>query len=343
MRWLSRAFGGDARAPRDVGTALQSALLAALDADLDLTEVMLRRAAELDSGAVHVHLALARVFRARGEIGRAIRVHQNLLMRTDLDSAQHVLALTELAADFRRGGFLRRAIASYEEVLAGNRRHRVALRALVDLSAEVRDHTRALELCRRLARLERRDGSGEEAELYVAMAETARAEGRAEDARRAVKKALRRDRASVRAWIVLGSLERERGRNRAALAAWVRVPRLDRRSGPIVYPQLEATYAELDRAREYEVFLRELLADSADDAGARLALARTLAARGEVDDAVAELRHALDRDPDDLEARATLGRVLLAEHRDPEATVEYAVLLDVLDRRGTLRSREHQQ
>jgi lipopolysaccharide biosynthesis regulator YciM len=334
MGWLSRAFGGDARTPRDVDAALRAALLAVLDRDYDEAEKMLLAAVRLDSEAVEPYLALARLLRTRGEIGRAIRIHQNLLLRLDPSSKYGREALAGLAADFRQGGLLRRAIASYEELLSRNPKRVDALRMLLRLHAEVRDFARAIEVAKRLARIEGGDGARAEAELRVQMAETALAEGRSDDARRAVKQALRKDKQNVRAWIVLGNLEAERDRAKAALAAWARVPAIDRRSGPRVYPQLEATYAALGRPREFEGFLRELLEERPDDSGARLALVRTLAARGDADDAVAELRRILGREPDDVEARSTLGRLLLSEHRDADATKEYGELLQVLERRG---------
>jgi lipopolysaccharide biosynthesis regulator YciM len=334
MGWLSRVFRGDARAPRDVDAALRAALLAVLDRDYGEAEKMLLAAVRLDSEAVEPYLALARLLRMRGEIGRAIRIHQNLLLRLDPSSKYGCEALAGLAADFRQGGFLRRAIASYEELLSRDPKHVEALRMLLRLQAEVRNFARAIQVAKRLARLEGGDGARAEAELRVQMAETAGAEGRSDDARRAVKQALRKDRQNVRAWIALGDLEAERDRAKAALAAWGRVPAIDRRSGPRVYPQLEATYAALGRPREFEGLLRELLEERPEDSGARLALARSLAARGDTDDAVAELRRILGREPNDVEARSTLGRLLLSEHRDPDATKEYGELLDVLERRG---------
>jgi lipopolysaccharide biosynthesis regulator YciM len=334
MGWLSRVFRGDARAPRDVDAALRAALLAVLDRDYDEAEKMLLAAVRLDSEAVEPYLALARLLRTRGEIGRAIRIHQNLLLRLDPSSKYGCEALAGLAADFRQGGLLRRAIASYEELLSRDPKHVEALRMLLRLHAEVRDFARAIQVAKRLARIEGGDGARAEAALRVQMAETALAEGRSDDARRAVKQALRKDKKNVRAWIVLGDLEAERDRAKAALAAWARVPAIDRRSGPKVYPQLEATYAALERPREYEAFLRELLEERPDDSGSRLALARTLAARGDADDAVAELRRILGSEPDDVEARSTLGRLLLSEHRDPDATKEYGELLQLLERRG---------
>jgi lipopolysaccharide biosynthesis regulator YciM len=267
-------------------------------------------------------------------VGRAIRIHQNLLLQLDAASAEGRRTLLDLAADFRAGGFLRRAIAAYEEILRAEPRNATALRGLVPLLAEARDHPRAIEMARRLARVEGRDASGEEARLRVEMAQAAAAEGRQHDARRAVKQALRRDRACAPAWILLGELEAGRGRTRAALAAWARVPRLDRAAGPRVYPLLEAGYAALGRARDYEAWLRGLLAEAPDDPAARLALARALAAHGGVEDAIAELRALVAADAERLPPRLALGRLLLSESRDPEAVKEYAELLDVLERRG---------
>jgi len=340
MGWLSRAFGGDARAPKDAETALQSALLAVLDRDLDRAESLLSAAVRLASDDVIPYLALARLFRMRGEIGRAIHIHQNLLLRLESDSPLGILAMADLGADFAQGGFLRRAIASYEEALAHDPKHLASLRALVRLHSDAREFPRAIEVARRLARLEGQDAAAAEAELRVAMADAARAEGRSNEARKAVKRALRQNERCVRAWIVLGELEAERGRAKAALAAWRRVPELDRRAGPLVYPQLEATYAALGRTREFEACLRGLLETRADDRGARLALARSLAARGDAEPALAELARVLLSDPEDLEARATLGRILLAERRDAEAAKAHAELIGALERQGLLRVRE---
>src|SRR5262249_46054423 len=99
-------------------------------------------------------------------------------------------------------------------------------------------------------------------------------------------------------------------------------------------------YAALDRSREFETYLRELLAERGDDVHVRLALSRALAARGEIDEAIAELRRVLERDPEHLAARAALGRLLLSEHRDPAATKAYGELLEGLGRCGLRRSRE---
>lgn len=342
MRWLPRALRRK-RAPESADALLRDALLAVLARDLERAESLLAEAVRRDAKSVEPYLALGRLYRMRGEIGRAIRIDQNLLLRSDLSREQTLAALEDLAQDFKEGGFLQRAVASYEEVLARDARHRGALRALVSLLASVRDFPRALEMARRLARVSRPGeaaGVSDEADLWVESARAAQAEGRSTDARRAARRALRRDPRRVSAWVVLGEIEAERGRTRAALAAWAKVPALDRHSGPLVYTRLEATYAALDQARGFEDFLAGLLAERPDDPHARFALARALAARGEIEEAIAMLRGLLARDPDDLAVRGALGRLLLAEQRETEALKEYAELLDVLERHGMLHRRE---
>jgi lipopolysaccharide biosynthesis regulator YciM len=340
VRWFRRAFGrgGRSRGTRDA--TLGRALVKALEHDLPGSEALLAELVREDSDDVEAYLALARLYRARGEIGRAIRIHQNLLLRGDLAEERREEALAGLAGDFQQGGFLRRAIAAWEELVARRPRNVPALRALVRLHADAREFERALELERRLAKLERSDPRAAQAGLRVEQAEALRAEGRADEARRALGKAVRLDPRAAEAWIRLGELEAERGRGRRALDAWRRVPGLDRRAAMRVYPKLAAAYAELGRARDYETWLLALLEAQPEDAGARLALARALAARGEVEEAAAQARRVLERDPEHVEAMATLGRALLAEPREAEALKAFAELLDALERQGLFAERE---
>src|SRR5690606_26718184 len=126
--WRGRSRDGS---PPDAGRAVRRALVAVLDGDLERAEALLAGVVQRDSQELDVYLALARLFRQRGEIGRAIHVHQSLLLRPDVGGEARFAALVGLADDFRAGGFLRRAIAAYEEVLAERPDHLGALRALV--------------------------------------------------------------------------------------------------------------------------------------------------------------------------------------------------------------------
>lgn len=64
---------------------------------------------EVDSETIETHLALGNLFRSRGEVDRAIRIHQNLVARPNLVWEQRHLAMLELARDFLAAGLLDRA------------------------------------------------------------------------------------------------------------------------------------------------------------------------------------------------------------------------------------------
>jgi lipopolysaccharide biosynthesis regulator YciM len=165
----------------------------------------------------------------------------------------------------------------------------------------------------------------------VRLGEHEREEGRANSARKAAKTALRRNRQSAAANVLLGQLEADRGRDKSALAAWTLVPALDRARAVEVYPLIEAAYAATNRARDYEGFLRVLIENQPGDDGAALALAGYLSSRGDSDLALIELKRLLDRSPKNMSARAVLGRCLLAAGREDEVLSEYVSLLDLLE------------
>jgi lipopolysaccharide biosynthesis regulator YciM len=323
-----------------VEQAFRLALGAMLEDDLERAEQALAAVVQDDSSQIEVYLALGQLYRRRGEIGRAIRIHQNLLLRSDLASDHRERALRGLARDFRKGGFLQRAISAFEELRDRRPKDPEALAALARLRADVRDFDSAFEAHHRLARVTGDKGRGLEARLWLEKSDMLAAEGRNDAARRALGKCLRCEPSLAAAWLKLGELEAERGKPKKALAAWKKALAADRRVASQVYPKLEAAWAALGRAREFEAELRAALAQRPDDAEARLALARTLAARGEGTAALAELEALFERSPERLDAHAARARVLLGEGRDAEATKALAELLDVLERTGALVPRE---
>jgi lipopolysaccharide biosynthesis regulator YciM len=343
MRWLTRAFGGNARAPRDVDSALRAALLAILDRDFGRAEELLAAAVRFNPDDVDVYLALARLYRLRGETGRAIRVHQNLLLRSDLSPERRATVLCDMGADFVQGGYLRRAIASFDEVLASDKRHVAALRALVGLLPQVHELPRAIELAARLTGLGREETAASvEADLYVRLSREALDKDDFDGSRKAAKKALRKNKASAAAWVLLGESESARGRSKAALAAWSRVPSLDRSYGPMVYPLMLATYTASGRPEAFEALLQGLLNDQPDDAEARRALAKLFVAQNRVAAALSEFRSLLELHENDLQARAELGRLMVSQAESGErldgvdVAGEYTALIDALGRAGLI-------
>jgi lipopolysaccharide biosynthesis regulator YciM len=71
---------------------------------------------KVDPETIELHFALGILFRRRGEYDRAIRMHQNLLERTDLSEEQRLTALTELGEDYLKAGILDRAEEAFKKL-----------------------------------------------------------------------------------------------------------------------------------------------------------------------------------------------------------------------------------
>lgn len=327
------------RGEAGVAEAYGNALVCLLDGDLAAAEALLAALAERDSRRVLTYLALGRLFRLRGDVGRAIRVHQNLLLRSDLGADERSLALRGLAADLARGGFVQRAAEVYDELLARRPGDACALRARIELHRAAGTPEQALPLAARLRRIEGGAGAdaaadGEDARraqaaLWLEAAEVARREGRERDARRALRRALRRAPTLAGAWALRGELEAERGRSRRALDAW-REALAD--AGPEAAAELlgrlRSAFAAVGRADEYAGFLRERLRERPAETATRIELAGVLAGRGEVTAAEDELREALRHAPGQRDAALALARLLAGEKRYEEACAAYAAFAE---------------
>lgn len=108
--------------------------------------------ARLDPETTELHFALGSLFRRRGEMERAIRVHQSLLSRADLPAREREHALHEIAQDYLKAGMLDRAEMAYKE-LKNTRFQESAARALVRIYESEHDWPKAIEAVRKLAKM----------------------------------------------------------------------------------------------------------------------------------------------------------------------------------------------
>src|SRR2546429_4496053 len=84
---------------------------------IDLAIEELSKAASLDADALEVHMILGNLYREKGQVGKAIPVHQALLQRPQLSKLEHAYVLLCLGLDYKRGGVLDRALAGVKRVL----------------------------------------------------------------------------------------------------------------------------------------------------------------------------------------------------------------------------------
>jgi lipopolysaccharide biosynthesis regulator YciM len=88
---------------------------------------------QIDSDTIETHLALGTLFRRRGEVDRAIRIHQNLIARPSLSKEYRQQALLALAQDYMSAGLFDRAEKIFNDVLSLNHDDLNALHGLLSI------------------------------------------------------------------------------------------------------------------------------------------------------------------------------------------------------------------
>lgn len=154
---------------------------------------------EVDSETVDTHLALGNLFRRRGEVERAIRIHQNLIARPALTREQRAQALLELGQDYMRAGLYDRAENLFKE-LHHNRQHQAqALRNLLVIYQQEKDWEACLKIAEELAPLSQEPMWLERANYYCELASSAIKVGHTGRAGALLRKALSAYKDCVRA------------------------------------------------------------------------------------------------------------------------------------------------
>ncbi|QBB70354.1 lipopolysaccharide assembly protein LapB [Pseudolysobacter antarcticus] len=217
-------------------------------------EVFLKLA-EFNRDTVETHLALGNLFRRRGEVDRAIRVHQHLIARTNLSSEEKTVALLELGEDYMRAGLLDRAEALFIDLVAMEAQVPSALRHLIGIFQHERDWSKAIAHAHRLEEISDESQGALIAQFHCELAEQMRARGELDEAREQISHAFFSEARCVRASILLGQIERAEGRLEPAMNAFEDVADYDVDFVQEILSPLLDCYARAQQMQRAEKFL----------------------------------------------------------------------------------------
>ncbi|TLY48121.1 MAG: lipopolysaccharide assembly protein LapB, partial [Gammaproteobacteria bacterium] len=287
--------------------------------------------AEFNRDTVETHLALGNLFRRRGEVDRAIRVHQHLIARPNLSEEEKTIALLELGEDYMRAGLLDRAETLFTDLVAMDAQVPSALRHLIGIGIyqHEKDWEKAIEHARRMEKITGESQGATIAQFYCELAEQARAAKQFDDARKWLDQALHSQPESVRAQIVLGHLELQQGDVKAAASAFERVATLDVDYVPEILPQLLDSYARLGQMDRAEKFLLDHI-DRSHGVAPVIALAKLFAASRGEPIAIEFLRRQLRQRPS---VRGLMTLIVTDLHRSQGEARDNLLVLQDLTRR----------
>ncbi len=230
------------------------------------------RMLEEDSETVELHLAVGNLFRNRGEVDRAIRIHQNLVNRTTLSDQQRIQAKFELGEDYMRAGLLDGAENLFQELVEKGEYLTESLRNLIDIFQQEKDWLKAIDAGFKLEQSGVTDIRPTIAQHYCELTEEARKAGDLKQAQLMLKHARAIWPQCVRASIIEGTMAMEAGRYDDALLAFQRIEQQDADYLPEVIPMLHQCYQQLGTPRQMLDYLQTMV-ERHDSLGIMLALA----------------------------------------------------------------------
>lgn len=211
---------------------------------------------EVDSDTVETHLALGALFRRRGEVDRAIRVHQNLIARPQLAKEYRMAALSELGQDYLSAGVLDRAERLFLELVELGEQSQASLNYLLHIYQQEKDWQQAITTAHKLALITKQSMNHVIAQYYCELAET---QEEAMTAIKYLKKAQAVDTHSVRANMLRGKLAAYTGNHREAIHYYQQAIRVDPDFISEVIAPLCRSYRQLNDEDAMVTYLHQAL------------------------------------------------------------------------------------
>lgn len=211
-----------------------------------------------DPETVELHFALGNLFRRRGEVERAIRMHENLLSRTDIAPEKRLGAQFELGQDYLKAGLLDRAEDIFTGLQSGSfgepaRKH------LLEIYEQERDWEKAIEIAKQLSATSPTSFQKEIAQFYCERAAGEIARSELDAAKQHLGEALTTSRACARANLMLGDMETQAGNHEQAIRYWKLVETQNPGYLPLTADRLFNAYRHLNSLADALLLLRGYL------------------------------------------------------------------------------------
>jgi lipopolysaccharide biosynthesis regulator YciM len=260
--WITGRFGerDDEDKPPPLNIDYLKGLNFLLNEQTDQALEHFLRMVRVDDKTIETHFALGSLFRRRGEVDRAIRIHQNIIARPDLASEQRDQALYSLAKDYLGAGLLDRAENLFARLSEGSRFQVQAFEALCRIYEQEHEWQKAIDAGKKLEILSGRSLALQIAHYYCELAEAAAGAGDYASARQYVKNAQAGRPRTMRGALTRAHIARDTEDSKTALKLYHRI--IDENTYLIAetLPEIVSIYTRENAVTELERALKSLLA-----------------------------------------------------------------------------------
>lgn len=241
--------------PRDYLIGLNFLINEETDKAVDIFIKML----EVDSDTVETHLAVGKLFRRRGEVDRAIRIHQNLIARPQLERIYREQSLFELGQDYLSAGMLDRAERIFLEIVSTKSNSAQALQTLIDIYQQGKDWNNAIQMATKYESVTRQNMQPTIAHYYCELADAEYSKKQHDRAKEYLDKAMSADKTCARASLTQAKILMDQGDYKNALRNLKKIKDQNPDYLSEAIDLLASCYEKLDEEEKLVIYLKQLL------------------------------------------------------------------------------------
>jgi lipopolysaccharide biosynthesis regulator YciM len=246
--------------PQDISPVYFKGLNYLLNEQPDKAIDLFIKMLDVDSDTVETHLALGNLFRRRGEVDRAIRIHQNLIARPNLSREQRAQALLELGKDYMRAGLFDRAENLFLELTELRLFNEQAYLNLLEIYQQEKEWQRCLEVASKINTLRDPNLNNAIAHFYCELAEGQLSRQNGAAAENYLKRAQQVVRNHVRATLLQGQIAMARGDCKGVIRLLKRIEAHDPAYLPEILPIIVSCHRKIGLQKELRDYLEDLYA-----------------------------------------------------------------------------------
>lgn len=241
--------------PRDYFIGLNYVLNEQPDKALDIFTKLL----QIDNETIETHLALGNLFRRRGEVERAIRIHQNLIARPQLAKQQRIEALFALGKDYLHAGLIDRAERLFLEIVEMGEQLDISLHYLLEIFQRQKKWQEAITVAHQLKAISKEPLHIIIAHYHCELAQTLLQKHEIDAAYHELRNALKIDLQCARANQMLGDIERQLKKYKQAMHFYKQIRDQDKDCFLLSLPALVQCYEMLNDKEKLISYLEESL------------------------------------------------------------------------------------
>lgn len=274
----------------------------------------LRRVVTEDSSNLDAYLRLGRILRENGQPSRALQVHKDMTLRTDLTTQGRVDILREIALDYLDLDDTKMAEAALDELVNLEPNNHWGHTRLLKIKEAAGDWAAAFDTAARILQLEANKSKKPLARYKYKAGRQLYRQREYHKARVVLKEALGLDQTLVEAYLLIGDSYREEERLEDAVTFWQKLITSVPDQGHRVIERLKRTLFDLGRFGDIQGICEAILEHSPRNLEARQALAEFYEKKGDLDSTLELWEQLAEEHPNDTRCTLELIRVYLEKH-----------------------------